>query len=318
MMQTLRAASAAIFVAATTPAIANPADVAAITTVVESVATLADLGEFDSLERLYAPEVRVDYTSIAGGEPEVRRASALMTQWASVLPGFDRTRHRVYNIQVSLEGSTATATAEVVADHWLGAAHWQVSGRYEYVFVRDGREWRITAHRFVLTGEEGNRDISGPAALAAAQRPNAYLARQQSRQVVMNFLTGLEDKDMDRVNAVWAEDAVQDMPYSPPGHPKRVVGRQALIDLYRNWPMVSGRARFTDGIRFYPTLDPQIVFVEYRGEVDVIPTSRTYRQTYGGLFQVENGMITLFREYYDPAAFDHAFALNEGGAFQQQ
>jgi ketosteroid isomerase-like protein len=318
MMKTLRAASAAIALTATTPALANLADVAGITTIVESVATLADRGEFEALERLYASEVRVDYTSLSGGEPEVKSASALITQWASLLPGFDRTRHRVYNIEVSLNGSAATATAQVVADHWLGAMHWQVSGRYDYALVRDGREWRITAHRFVLTSEHGSREIFGPAAAGAQQHPNAYLARQQSRQVVMNFLTGLEDKDMDRVNAVWAEDAVQDMPYSPPGHPKRVVGRQALVDLYRNWPTLSGRARFTDGIRFYPTLDPQIVFVEFHGEVYIIPTNRTYRQTYGGLFHVKNGKVVLFREYYDPAPFVYAFALNEGGAFQQQ
>jgi fermentation-respiration switch protein FrsA (DUF1100 family) len=52
----------------------------------ESVATLADLREFEALEKLYAPEVRVDYTSLAGGEPEVKSAAALMTQWAGVLP----------------------------------------------------------------------------------------------------------------------------------------------------------------------------------------------------------------------------------------
>ena len=56
-----------------------------------------------------------------------------------------------------------------------------------------------------------------------------------------------------------------------------------------------------------------MVFAEFRGTVEIIPTGRTYEQTYGGLFHVENGKIRLFREYYDPAAFKYAFGLDEGG-----
>lgn len=307
MQQTVLLASALAF---TPPAFAHSPDEAAVTTVIESVATLVDRGEFDALERLYAPEVRVDYTSLAGGEPEIKSNSALMTEWAQLLPGFDRTRHAVTNIRVTINGVAATATADVVADHWIGDQSWQVSGRYDYGLVRDGRDWRISLHRLTVTGEQGSRDVFAAAAAAARANPNPYIIRQQARATVLRFLEGLEAKDMDAVNSVWAEDAVQDMPFSPPGHPRRVVGRDALIALYAGWPEVAGAAEFTDGIVFHPTLDPQSVFVEYRGVVEVIPTGRTYRQTYGGLFHVENGQITLFREYFDPAAFAWAFRLN--------
>jgi hypothetical protein len=43
-------------------------DEAAIQTTVESVANLCDQGNFESLEKLYANEVQVDYTSAFGGE----------------------------------------------------------------------------------------------------------------------------------------------------------------------------------------------------------------------------------------------------------
>jgi ketosteroid isomerase-like protein len=300
------------------PADARPADEAAVATVVESVATLADRGEFDALERLYAPEVRVDYSSLTGGEPEVKSGTALMTDWAGMLPGFDRTRHAISNVKVALNGSTATATANVVADHWLGSRHWQLSGRYDYVLARDGREWRITAHRLTVTGEKGSREVFGPAAQAAKARPNAYLVRQQARQLVLDFLTGLEDKDMARVNGVWADDAVQEMPYVPAGFPSRVVGKEALIKQYAAWPQNAGKARFTDGIRFYATQDPQVVAVEYRGISEILTTGRTYDQRYFGLFHVEGGKITLFREYFDPNVFARAFGLNEGGSFYER
>jgi len=297
------------------PARAQSADEAAVRTVVESVAVLADLRGFTALEKLYAPEVRVDYTSLAGGEPEVKSAQALMAQWADVLPGFDRTRHALDDVEVEVDGARAEATAQVVADHWLGERRWQVSGRYRYDLVRDGREWRITSHQFVLTGEQGDRALAAAAVEAAKAEPDAYLVRRQARQAVMNFLTGLEDKDMDRVNAVWAEDAVQEMPYAPEGFPRRVAGREALIRHYAGWPANSGRARFTEGIVFHPTLDPSVVFVEYHGVSEIRFTGRIYDQRYGGLFHVEDGRITLFREYFDPTVFAHAFGLNEGRSF---
>jgi hypothetical protein len=150
-------------------------DAAAIETIVYSVATFADRGEFDALERLYAQQVRVDYTSLAGGEPEVKSARALMQQWAAVLPGFDRTRHAISGVQVRVRGTEAKARASVVADHWLGAQHWQVTGHYEYELERQATGWKIAAHRLVLTGETGSRDIFGPAIEAAKARPSAYL-----------------------------------------------------------------------------------------------------------------------------------------------
>ena len=76
----------------------------AIETIVESVANLADRGNFESLEQLYAEEVEIDYTSAFGGEVELESPQALKTQWASSLPGFDRTRHEISNIETQVKG----------------------------------------------------------------------------------------------------------------------------------------------------------------------------------------------------------------------
>ncbi|MEM9978360.1 MAG: nuclear transport factor 2 family protein, partial [Cyanobacteria bacterium P01_D01_bin.2] len=109
----------------------------------------------------------------------------------------------------------------------------------------------------------------------------------------------------------WAEDAVQDMPFSPEGFPKRVEGRDNLIQHYAAWPEISGDASFTDELVFYPMADPTMVFAEWRGVVDILPTGRLYEQQYGGLFHVVDGQIQLFREYYNPIVFSVAFGLDE-------
>lgn len=297
----------------TTPmtATANPADVAAIKTIVESVAVLADSGNFETLENLYADEILVDYTSLAGGEPEIKSPQALMTEWAQVLPGFDRTRHEISRVEVSVTGRHAVASAEVTADHYVADLHWQVTGDYRYELVDDGDGWRITAATFNLRDEAGTRDVFGPAAENAAANPPSYIMRQRTAEAVLSFLSSLEQKDMARFASLWADDAVQHMPYSPEGHPKRVVGKENIVNLYAGWPENSGAADFTSELVFYPMQDPETIFVEFKGDVEIIPTGRRYQQRYGGLFHVQSGKIKLFREYYDPAPFAWAFGLDD-------
>lgn len=123
-------------------------------------------------------------------------------------------------------------------------------------------------------------------------------------------MKSLEDKDMDKLATVWAEDAVKDMPFSPEGFPKRVEGKEGLIKHYAAWPEISGRANFTDNLVFYPMQDSTMVFAEWRGDVEIIPTERQDKQRYGGLFHVVDGKIELFREYYDPIVLKYAFGLD--------
>lgn len=288
----------------------SPQDIAAIETIVESVGTLADRGNFDALETLYADEVLMDYTSLAGGEPELKSPQGIMSEWAATLPGFDRTRHRLDNIRVELAGDTAVATTDVVADHFVGELYWQVSGHYRYELARFDGDWKIIAHRFTLTDEKGTREVFGPAIEKAKTSPAPYLQRQHTREAVLRFLRALENEDMAELESVFAENAVQDMPYSPQGHPKRVAGRAALVALYAGWPDNAENADFTSELVFYPMQDASMVFAEFKGRVDVVPTGREYRQTYGGLFHVVDGEITLFREYYDPQPFAWAFGLD--------
>ncbi len=293
------------------PAVAATQDEAAIRSIVESVATLADTGNFEALETLYSDEVQIDYSSLSGEAAGLKSAQALMTEWASVLPGFDRTRHSLSNIDVTINDSSAAATADVVADHFVDDLEWRVSGNYRYELVKTASRWQIVAMTFNLQDEQGTRDVFAPALTHAAAHPVGYLARQQTSATIRTLLESLESKDMETFATLWADDAVQDMPYSPPGHPKRVSGKPAILDLYSGWPDNAGEANFTSELVIYPMRDPDMAFAEFKGRVDVIPTKREYRQTYGALFHVIDGKIRLFREYYDPAPFAWAFGLDE-------
>ena len=307
----LRAETAALSQSVESTPVSTNMDEAAIAVIVESVATLADREDFEALEGLFAHEIQLDYTSLWGGDIQTYTPDSLMTAWASSLPGFDQTYHDISNVDVESDGNRAIATADVMADHYLDDNHWQVSGQYEYRFVKQSDDWQITHMTFHLTHEMGDRNLVTLATERAAGHPVSYLQRQQTEQAVRDFLTSLETKDMDAFAAVWTEDAVQEMPFSPDGFPTRVEGRDNLIQHYAAWPEISGSANFTDELIFYSMENPTMVFAEWRGAVEIIPTGRLYEQRYGGLFHVVDGKIQLFREYYDPIVFIEAFGLNE-------
>ncbi len=288
----------------------SAAEIATIKSMVANVGAYADAGNFESLETLFNDEVRVDYTSLAGGEPELKSANSLMSDWANVLPGFDATRHEVSNITVFAEEAWIVATADVVASHFLEAECWLVKGSYRYLFAVSEGRWKIFATTLNLEQQSGNAAIVQQAISNASENPVSYLTRQQTRSVVRRFLQSLEEKDLDLLASVWADDAVQDMPYSPEAVlPRRVHGKDKICALYENWPNTTGKANFTSNLVFYPMLDPETVFVEFTGDVEVIATGLSYQQNYGCLFNVVNGKIKLYREYFDPIEFVRAFGL---------
>ncbi|MEM9510641.1 MAG: nuclear transport factor 2 family protein, partial [Cyanobacteria bacterium P01_E01_bin.35] len=217
----------------------------------------------------------------------------------------------------------------VTANHYLDEMFWQIAGSYEYGLVKEDGQWTIDKMTFVAESEKGDRDLINKAVEQAKLNPATYIQHQQTKQAVRDFLTSLEDKDMSKFASIGAEDAVQDMPFSPEGYlgarslascadagshrfPKRVEGKANLLEHYAPWSEISGKANFTDELVFYPMQDSTMVFAEWRGNVEIIPTKRTYKQKYGGLFHVVDGKIELFREYYDPIVFQDAFGLDEG------
>lgn len=133
--------------------------------------------------------------------------------------------------------------------------------------------------------------------------------RQKNEQVVRDFLDLLSQKRLKDWIELWAEDGMQDMPFSPPGFPKRVEGKAAIAQHYSSLPISVGKMVFSDLV-MYPMLDPNLLFVEYRGEIEILATGKPYNNIYGGLFQFHAGKIQLFREYYDPLVFVEAWGAS--------
>lgn len=151
--------------------IESAADRLAVIETCTRMAWHADQREWDALREVFTDEVRLDYTSLQGGEPATVSRDQLVESWAGLLGKLQATQHLLTNHLVTVSEDTASCTAAFQATHLLPNAHgdpiWTLGGSYRFELVRNGPTWRISAVTMAATWASGNQQImslaSGPA-----------------------------------------------------------------------------------------------------------------------------------------------------------
>lgn len=122
-----------------------------------------DRREWEQVEAVFADEVTLDYTSLAGGEPATLTPAQVVDSWSSALGSFDTTQHLVTNHLVTVTGDTAECTASFQATHRLanplGSPLWTLGGNYRFDLVRIGTAWKISGVVMTATWADGNKDL---------------------------------------------------------------------------------------------------------------------------------------------------------------
>jgi hypothetical protein len=123
-----------------------------------------DAHDWDTLRASFTDEVRIDYSSLFGGEPETITADDLLGRWRPFAEGLTATQHLTGPVVATGD----RLDTHVTAHHWLdgapGGDTWVVHGHY-VVRVVDGRIAELTLRAFRQTG---NLDLP---ALATAPDP---------------------------------------------------------------------------------------------------------------------------------------------------
>ncbi len=83
-----------------------------------------------------------------------------MTAWRGIVPGFDATWHELSDVQATVTGETATATAFVDGRHWIGDQLWRPVGTYNWDLQRIDGDWKVTRMEFAMTEELGDRAVA--------------------------------------------------------------------------------------------------------------------------------------------------------------
>ncbi len=103
-----------------------------------------------------------------------------------------------------------------------------------------------------------------------------------------------------------AEDVVFEFVISVPGYPRRVEGRQSLIDLYGDYDSYMS-VRSADNLRVYRDPVTSVVVLEYEVHGEAVKTGSPYDNRFVSIVTVGAGKVTWWRDYLDPVAvFDAA------------
>jgi ketosteroid isomerase-like protein len=103
-----------------------------------------------------------------------------------------------------------------------------------------------------------------------------------------------------------AEDVVTEFVVTVPGYPRRVVGRAALAELYRDYGETM-RLDHTSDLFVHHDREASVVVLEYAVHGKVVQTGRPYTNHFVSVITIANRRVTHWRDYLDSYAVMQAF-----------
>ena len=118
-------------------------------------------------------------------------------------------------------------------------------------------------------------------------------------QIIREGLKGLADGE-DYFDLL-ADDVVFEYVISVPGYPRRVEGRQDVIDLYSGYDDYM-TVHTADNLRVYRDPEASVAVLEYEVHGESAQTGRPYNNRFVSIITVKNHKVTHWRDYLDPIA----------------
>ncbi|MDT5351231.1 MAG: uncharacterized protein QOH91_4518 [Mycobacterium sp.] len=131
-----------------------------------------------------------------------------------------------------------------------------------------------------------------------------YAAMRPYFEVVAEAVGGLVDgTDFFDMHA---EDVVVEYIITVPHYPRRIVGREALAELYSDYGASIVQSGSSDVHRYYDP-DMSVVILEYTMHGSVVSTGAPYVNRFISVITVKDRKIVHWRDYLDPLAVFAAF-----------
>lgn len=141
-------------------------DQAEMIRITDAIDAAVDAKDWPLARNFFTDSVRVDFTSLAGGEPATIPADALIGGWSANLTAQKESFHLRGNHRVTFsDKDNATLLSHGYAWNRMEAGGlaenggdplWEVWGTYEHGFTRTSEGWRVNAMTFTATAERGN------------------------------------------------------------------------------------------------------------------------------------------------------------------
>ncbi len=99
--------------------------------------------------------------------------------------------------------------------------------------------------------------------------------------------------------SLWAEDGVLEFPYAPAGRRRAYRGKADILAYMKH---ATGRVAVdaVESMRVFPMLDPDIAMVEVSVRGRAIVNNTPYNQSFVMIFELKDGKLHRYREYWNP------------------
>ena len=131
-----------------------------VTSTITHLFAVTDQRDWQQVESTFDDSVLLDYTWTTGNPPERLSPRQIVDIWTGILPGFDRTHHELFEIRISEDRDSATASFRGKAEHFIGEDIWTVQGTYETALLKKGENWVISQFKFILEDWSGDRQLA--------------------------------------------------------------------------------------------------------------------------------------------------------------
>ncbi|WP_372405302.1 nuclear transport factor 2 family protein [Streptomyces luteireticuli] len=109
-----------------------------------------------------------------------------------------------------------------------------------------------------------------------------------------------------------AEDVVFEYVITVPGYPRRVEGRQGIVDLYSDYGDYM-TLHSADNLRVHHDPKTSVVVLEYEVHGESVRTGQPYDNRFVSVVTIKDRKVTHWRDYLDPIAVFDAQGWPQGG-----
>jgi uncharacterized protein len=127
------------------------------------------------------------------------------------------------------------------------------------------------------------------------------------REVLARFQQAAIERSLTSMVDLYAEDAIHEFPFTRPGVPSRLQGREQIRTFMQaNWETNPLRYKAYRNVVIYETADPEVIVVEQDVTGTAATTSRDFTLPNIVVLRVRDGQIVHFRDYVNVVAVAEA------------